>query len=68
MIRFVYNRLNGDMCHAKTDVENRANECGVSCFILNSTITNKKHKTDLPEDLKQILHIMNFENIYEKWT
>jgi hypothetical protein len=68
MIRFVYNRLNGDMCNARIEIENCANECGVSCFILNSTITNKKHKTDLPEDLKQILHIMNFENIYEKWT
>lgn len=68
MVRFIYNRLNGPLHHICNEIEDSANNCGVASMILSNPLTSKQQKCKIPEDLKLMLHVMNFEDIYEKWN
>lgn len=69
MIRFIYTRdTKIPMGNVAQDLEDEANNNGVSAFELHGQLNDKYPQIIVPEELLQIKHLMNFENDFEKWT
>lgn len=68
MMRFIYTRDSKyPLYNICIDLEESANNNGVSTFILDNKVSDNNPQIDVPDDLKLAFHVMNFEDIYEKW-